>query len=1172
MRSFLFALAAIVLLGVPGPAVGQDTDTGFTEPGPRFLMAARPDPVRIDAARIPVLRQRIALDLRDVGLYEALETILRQSGLRLMYSDKVLPGDRNVTIRAEEITVAAALTEVLLGAGVDVLFSSSGNAALIRRRSSQNAAAGVVSGNVTDSTSGEGIAGATVTVEGTRLATTTSSGGHYRVGGVPVGAQRLTVRRLGFARQGRSVNIIENGTVTADFVLSRAPTVLTEVVATATGDRRRLEVGNAIGTIKADSIVPTTLIRNVSDLLQARTPGVVVSNTVGQVGAPSRIRLRGVNSMTLNNDPVIIVDGVRLQSQITNSGSGRAGQMNTGDSRITAPGVLVGTGRLDDLATSRLDDIDPNTIESIDVLRGPSATSLYGTEASNGVIVIRTKRAGSGPFRVDVLADRGWSHNIGEQPTIWAGWGKLAGGSITPACALSNTHSGSIGPNVIDGTCIQDSVVAYTPANDPDQTTIGTGSARSLSLSISGGTDRLRQFFSARGSDNVGLLKMSNAESRRLARMWSTEPPRWMRRPNTEKSVNAASRTDLQLTPNLEIGVSVNGTYRDVMNGHPAFASQYGVGAPEAFYRVFDTLSYLPSERQRTRQQQVVKRGVATGNVMYRPRSWLALRGTVGGDYTLRNDDLQQRVQDCTLALNPAGCPGARGTSRDEILVKTADFGGTITLAPRPWLMTRTSFGEQYTHIDYNRLASGNAFGTQLAFGSELLTPLPVAGATGAQLFSVVEARDESATAGWYLEQMAGLRDRVFITVGLRQDASSAFGEEVNNKAPIYPKYTLSWLASEEPLFPFGAAISSFRIRSAYGHSGKQAGQAAVLRNFAQGNALAADGTPFGVALVPGIRLTAVGNPNLKPERTTEFEGGFDASFFGSERITLSATTYRKLSRDAIVQVALPSSYGLEFLTQYVNVGSVQNRGTELSLNARIADSRAFSWDVTANMTMNKNKLVKMSPAASTGVLSGFKVGYPIFGLFFRQILSYHDVNGDGILALGEVVFSDTALYKGAPYPRRENNYHSSIGLLNGALRIGAAFNHVIGLSTSTTNNLGTGSVNTNNRCQFDRTCTLAEQAVSMQSRQSGSVEQSTTLRFSELSVTYNLPNRIARGVARARSASVSLAGRNLHYWTNYYGKDPNVSMGSSSGEIARDFGNGLAQPRNWTLRLNLGF
>lgn len=1169
MRFFTLVISAIALLGAPNSAAGQDTDTGFAEHGPRFLLAARPNPVRIDAARIPVLRQRIALDLREVGLYDALEAITRQSGLRLMYSDKVLPEERNVTLRAEEITVAAALTEVLLDAGVDILFSSSGNAALIRRGAVARAATGIVTGRVTDSTTGDGIVGAMVMVEGTRLSTTTSPEGRYTIGRVPAGAQRITARRLGYVNQVRSLAVPENGTVTANFALVRAPTVLTEVVATATGDRRRLEVGNAIGTIRADSIVPTTLIRNLSDLLQARTPGVVVSNTVGQVGAPSRIRLRGVNSMTLNNDPVIIVDGIRLQSQVTNSGT--AGQTNTGDPRITAPGSLNFTNRrLDDLATSRLDDIDPNMIESIDVLKGPSATSLYGTEASNGVIVIRTKRAVVGPFRVRVLADRGWSHNIGEQPTIWAGWGRLPEGSVTAGCALSNTHSVSISQNVVDGTCIQDSVVAYTPSNDPDLTTIGIGSARNLSLSISGGTDRLRQFFSVRGSDNVGLLKMSNAESRRLARMWGTEPPRWMRRPNTEKSVNAASRTDLQPTPNLEMGVSVNGTYRDVMSGHPSIASQFGTTA--GFYRVFDTLSYLPSELQRTRQQQIVKRGVATGNVMYRPRPWLALRGTIGGDYTLRNDELQERVQDCTLALNPAGCPGARGVAHDEILVKTADFGGTITLAPSPWLTTRTSFGEQYTHINYNRLASGNALGTQLAFGSELLTPAPVATIPGRQLYSVVEARDESATAGWYLEQTAGLRDRVFIIAGLRQDASSAFGEEVNNKAPIYPKYTLSWLASDEPFFPSGVAISSFRLRSAYGHSGKQAGQAAVLKNFAQGNALAADGTPFGAVLVPGIRLTAIGNPNLKPERTTEFEGGFDASFFGSERVTLSATMYRKLSRDAIVQVALPSSYGLQFLTQYVNVGSVENRGTELTINARLADSRAFSWDVTANMTVNRNELVKMSPAATAGVSSGFKVGYPIFGLFFNQILSYHDLNGDGILALSEVVFSDTAVYRGAPYPRRENNYHSSIGLLNGALRIGAAFNHVVGLSTSTTNNLGSGSVNSNNRCQFDRTCTLAEQAMSMQARQSGSVEQSTTLRFSELSLTYNLPDRIAHGATRARSASVSLAGRNLYYWTSYYGKDPNVSMGAITGESARDFGNGLAQPRNWTLRLNLGF
>jgi TonB-dependent SusC/RagA subfamily outer membrane receptor len=825
-------------------------------------------------------------------------------------------------------------------------------------------------------------------------------------------------------------------------------------------------------------------------------------------------------------------------------------------------------------APGRLDDIDPNTIESIDVLRGPSATSLYGSEASNGVIVIKTKQGKAGDFRFNVLGDQGWSYEPGSQPAIWLPWAHTAGGALAPFCVLSyapGTTAG--GPTVTGGGCTIDSVTAIQPANDPDLTTLGTGGTRTLSASASGGTDRIRQFLSGRVYDNVGLLKMSNAEHRRLLREWGDEPPSWMKRPNTEREYNGVARTDLAPTSAFDLSLTAQGIYRDVVSGSPGIGNT-GFGTYTSnVYGNFDTLTYLPSEEQRTRQAQIAKHGLASSSATLRPFSWLSSIATLGSDYTVTNSDLLMRQQDCTSALNPTGCGSARSTARGETFVATVNVGATARFTVRPGITTQTAIGEQYTDTKYSQLLAANNGQTMLAFGSNLLSPAPIVTAgSGTQLYAVQESRDEKATAGWYLEQQLAWRERLFFTAGFRRDASSGFGKNVNDRAPTYPKYSVSWLVSDEPFFPKSSIVSSVRLRSAYGHSGEIAGQSFVSNSYVQTTALANDATASGTTLVPGLQLSGVGNADLKPERTSEWEGGFDADFFPDQRVHVEATVYRKLTKDAIVSNVLPSSAGANWI-DYVNVGSVQNRGFELGVTAHILNTRPVTWDVTFNSTHNANKLVTVDSGISLycGSDARCQVGYPLFGFFQRPILSYEDRNGDGILAWNEVVFGTTPTYQGSGEPRYNNTYFTTFGVMNDVIRITAVFNHVVGLSTLAYFSGNSGSV-VGGRCLVDRTCTLAQQAETMQAEATGAANQTNTMRFQELSITYNLSTSLARRLAKAQSASVTLAGRNLHLWTDYLGKDPNIDLSAGASEYGTDAGTGLAQPRNWTVRVNLGY
>jgi TonB-dependent SusC/RagA subfamily outer membrane receptor len=261
------------------------------------------------------------------------------------------------------------------------------NGQIVIERSAAQDTMGVILGDVVDSAARKGIQQVRIAIQGTKRATLTGEDGAYRLMSVAPGTYVVTAHLLGFRAQQRKVTVRAGDTVRADFVLTSVSTRLSDVVTTGSGERRRVEVGNSIATIDAEKIVQTMPIRNVSDLLATRVPGASVLSSGGSVGSGSQIRIRGISSLTSNNDPIVIVDGIRVEAKYTITG-------NFGEGAPARNQAFPNAS-----ATSRLDDIDPNTIESIDVLRGPSAASLYGSDAANGVIVIKTKRGRPGPTR-----------------------------------------------------------------------------------------------------------------------------------------------------------------------------------------------------------------------------------------------------------------------------------------------------------------------------------------------------------------------------------------------------------------------------------------------------------------------------------------------------------------------------------------------------------------------------------------------------------------------------------------------------------------------------------------------------------------------------------------------------------------------------------------------------
>jgi hypothetical protein len=446
--------------------------------------------------------------------------------------------------------------------------------------------------------------------------------------------------------------------------------------------------------------------------------------------------------------------------------------------------------------------------------------------------------------------------------------------------------------------------------------------------------------------------------------------------------------------------------------------------------------------------------------------------------------------------------------------------------------------------------------------------PFASCGTTCGQLFNVTEQRDEAASAGWGIEQMVGVYG-LYTSFGFRQDVASAFGKVTRKAPPRFPKLSVSYPVSEQSFFPKQSAVSSLRLRLAYGRSGNQASQTGVLNNYTV-QQLTYPNVPSLGTLITNY-ITTVGNPLLRPELTTETEGGFDISFLENERVHLEATLYHKFSRDMIVNVPLPPSYGVTNLSEVFNLGNVDNRGVELGLSGRILDTHALGWELSVNFTHNTNRLIHVAPGfpAAGPLQTTFREGYPLYGFWGYPMKSYADLNGDGILARNEVTLGPLT-YMGAPYPRGEVTYSNSFSLLGGALHVGANLDQISGL----TNALLVGDGAYYPRGAVDRTASLGEQAAAIEAflnPQQAYLGVTSSLRFNELSVTYNVPAATAQRLLHVRSLALTVAGRNLALWSNYAGKDAGVDTSGLLGEVTRDGSTGLPQPRNWTLRFNLG-
>src|SRR6059058_3687588 len=352
LPSFLVMLALALAL-FPRTAAPQYGGDPSDSRAPRFLlaMAERRAPVPVDLKRSWVLRQPLSLALDGVTLKEALAEISRQARLNLVYADDDLPIAATVNLRADRITVAAALTDVLLDAGVDVVFTPDGRATLVKRPDGPAVQLGSIAGRVTATETGAPLPRAIVSVTGTRLTAETDTAGRYVIGSVPVGTHRVRARMLGYTPADTSVVVAEGQEAVVNFQLKAQAIELEAVVAVGYGEKRREDLTGAVGTVSSQAL-ESRPITNTLSALQGALPGLIVQRSGGQPGVEDfDLNLRGVSSANGGNTPLVLIDGV--------------------------PG--------------NLDLVNPADIESITALKD-AAASIYGARAADGALLVTTRR------------------------------------------------------------------------------------------------------------------------------------------------------------------------------------------------------------------------------------------------------------------------------------------------------------------------------------------------------------------------------------------------------------------------------------------------------------------------------------------------------------------------------------------------------------------------------------------------------------------------------------------------------------------------------------------------------------------------------------------------------------------------------------------------------------
>ncbi|HKA60594.1 MAG TPA: TonB-dependent receptor [Gemmatimonadales bacterium] len=965
-----------------------------------------------------------------------------------------------------------------------------------------------VTGRVVDSTVAQAIAGARVTLVGLPNGTVTDRDGRYLLQGLAAGPVTVRVQRIGFAAAEANVTLVEGGSVTQDFTLASVATVLSEVVVTGYGTSTREELSGAVASVKGEQIAGTPLA-GVDAAIQGRAAGVQVIQNAGNPGAGITVRIRGSASISASNQPLYVVDGVPLIRD-------EFSQLDVGGQDVTAV-----TG------------LNPDEIENIDILKDAASAAIYGSRASNGVVMITTKRGHSSPAQVS------FNMYYGSQSVPTGNrWDLLTGKEYVEYMneAAENDGYGS---------------QYFGDPNDPSlintdwqNIMFRTAPVRNLNASVRGGSDRIQYFVSGSQFNQDGVV-LGSGYDRQSARV----------NVDVTASRRLHLRTSLSLSreshQRVENDDTIDGVVTNAIAGTPNVAVRNSDGT---FTSPADGLAYSNPLAIATYDQAESRSLRSFGNLeaAYQASSIVTLNGRVGMDIiNLRDLRWLSPLVQGTYSANVDGESIIGNNTANRYVIE-----GFVDVRPQlspQWTLGLTggaSVEWNGSELDY---LDGIGFaGDQFQYAGNAATVTVYDGAwTGHNLVSFFSR----ANATW--------KGKYLFTGSLRADGSSRFGE--HNRYGVFPALSFGWQISREPFMQGLARHADLKLRASYGVTGNQdiADNFAPLSRFSRAN----------YGSVAGIAQRNFGNPDLRWEQTHELNLGFDLLLM-QERFSILVDWYRKETQDLLLDRPISATSGQTTVLQ--NIGSMENKGFELQLGAAILRpaGKGLKWDADFNIAWNNNKVLKLyenQPFPVGGYDVGrIEVGHPM-GAFYTLHFTgvdpatgdavFEDVNNDG------TINDDDRVYVGSPHPKYWGGFTNQLSYGRFDLRGFLQFvqGQTIFNAISVFANDGgyyydnkfkralnrwqqPGDITNEPRASFDGTS--GADLISSRMMEDGSY-----VRLQEVTLGYSLPAYISNAL-QMKDARLYVSGRNLMTWTNYSGYSPDVnSAGSSTNtELSTEF------------------
>ncbi len=800
-----------------------------------------------------------------------------------------------------------------------------------------------VKGKVTDAEDGSGLPGVNVLVKGTTTGAVTDIDGNYSISLASSTGGVLIFSSIGYITQ--EIEIGSQSTINLALVLNTKE--LEEVVITAVGiERERKALGYSVETVGGEDL-QNARETNLVNSLAGKVSGVQITNSGGQAGASSRIVIRGTSSFLGNNQPLFVIDGVPVDNtQTFGGGQNNANGTGTGDSPLFFGGT-----------SNRAVDIDPANIETISVLKGASATALYGTRAANGVVVITTKggKKGSGP-----KLSYGFNYGTSEArlPALQDTYAQGLNGQYRSGLPGGTRGSTSWGPRLdtlrLDANGEYDPNGTLAPKFNNPEDFFRTGKTFDHNVAISGGTSNSSYFVSYSNKSEEGIVLNNDFNRHNFLAKFSSSLGDKL---DVTTSINYI-KTD------IESITEGNGrqSYLWALYGAPISYNLRGDGPtdylnPDGTQRLYRTARNNPYFlADNNGLQSAVNRFLPNLTLSYKFNDWLTVTNRMGADiYTDRRDYIEVNG---TIGTFPTGRVyddvNQYRQINNDLLIRAnkrfGDFGLDVIV------------GNQINDISTDRLY------TQ---GVDLSVP-GFENLSNASTITTVQRTTQQRLVGVYASAGVDYKNIVFLTATARNDWSSTLPLE--NNSFFYPSVSGSFVFTDGlPFLQDNNIINFGKIRFGWAQIGNATGPyntqetlfvQSTVTDGQRGNILFPFNGQNGFSV-----SNVIGNPNLEPERTNEIEAGIEFELFQS-RIRFEGSYYNRLSKNQIFQAPVAASAGS--ISRIVNAGSIRNKGFELMLNATPVRVGGFEWDLGVTFTKNENSVEELTDGVENIRLAGF--------------------------------------------------------------------------------------------------------------------------------------------------------------------------------------------------------